>query len=337
LTHIKVGRQGIDQVALSPFASNPMAMAAIATFTANPAIDVSTSVGKVMPIRKLQCAAACRLPGGGGINVARVVKRLGGDVTAIYPVGGTSGELLCRLVDREKVASITVEIAEETRQNLTVLDEASGRPYRFVLPGPALTEAEWRRCLNAFSLIDWKPDFMVASGSLPPGVSDEAYAELARLAKKRGSKMILDVAGVPLAAALKEGVYLVKPNIRELQELAGEPLSHEAEWIRAARKLVDGGQAALVALTLGQHGALVATADGIFRASAPDVKPVSAIGMGDSFLGAMAWSLAEGMNVPEALRYAVAGGSAALLSPGTELCHADDVRRLHAQVSVWLV
>jgi len=309
-------------------------MMAIATFTANPAIDLSTSVDKIMPIRKLRCAGARRDPGGGGINVARVVKRLGGDVTAFYPVGGPIGELLCRLVDREKVPSVTVDIAQDTREDLTVFDKASGRQYRFVLPGPLVTEAEWHRCLKAFSLIKWKPDYIVASGSLPPGVPDDAYAELARLAKKRGSRLILDTSGVPLAAALREGVWLVKPSLRELQELIGQSLSHEAEWVRASRKLVDDGQAAVVAVTLGHHGALVTSADGAFRAPALDIQPVSTVGAGDSFLGAMVWGLAEGMSVPDATRYGVAGGSAALLNPGTELCHADDVHRLHPKVSV---
>jgi len=262
------------------------------------------------------------------------VKRLGGDVTAFYPVGGPIGELLCRLVGREKVPSITVDIAQDTREDFTVLDEASGRQYRFVLPGPLVTEAEWHRCLEAFSVIEWTPEYIVASGSLPPGVPDDAYAGLARLAKKRGSRLILDTSGPPLAAGLREGVWLVKPNLRELQELVGQPLSHETEWRRATRQLVDDGQAAVVAMTLGHYGALVTTADGAFRAPALDIQPVSAVGAGDSFLGAMVWALAQGMSIPEAMRYGVAGGSGALLNPGTELCHADDIHRLHPKVSV---
>jgi 6-phosphofructokinase 2 len=237
-------------------------------------------------------------------------------------------------VDREKVPSVTVDIAQETREDFTVLDEASGRQYRFVLPGPVLTEAEWHRCLEMFSLVDWTPEYIVASGSLPSGVPDDGYAELARLARKRGSKLILDASGAPLAAALREGVWLVKPNLRELQELGGQSMAQEAEWVRATRKLVDDGQAQVVAVTLGHHGALVTTADGTFRAPALEIRPVSAVGAGDSFLGAMVWSLAQGMSMAEALRYGVAGGSSAVLNPGTELCHADDVHRLYPKVGL---
>ncbi len=309
-------------------------MPSIATFTANPAIDVSAAVDEVAPIRKLRCTAARRDPGGGGINVARVVKRLGGDVTAIYPVGGSTGELLRRLVDREGVASVTVEIAEDTREDFSVLEKASGRQYRFILPGPLVSAAEWQRCLDAFALVMRTPDFIVASGSLPPGIAEDAYAELARLAKGRGSKLVLDTTGAPLAAALREGVYLIKPNLRELRELVGEPLLDEADWVRASRTLVDSGRAAVVALSLGHHGALVTAADAAFRAPALEIQPVSTVGAGDSFLGALVLALAQGLSLAEAMRYGVAGGSGALLNPGTELCHADDVRQLYSKVRI---
>jgi 6-phosphofructokinase 2 len=166
--------------------------------------------------------------GGGGINVARVVRRLGSEVAAIYPAGGSTGQLLRRLVERENVRSIAIEIAEETREDFTVLEEKSGSQYRFVLPGPMLAERDWRACLDALERIDDLPPFVVASGSLPPGVPDDFYARVAQITEAHGSKLVLDTSGKPLAAALEEGVYLVKPNLRELQELVNVPL---AAWI----------------------------------------------------------------------------------------------------------
>jgi 6-phosphofructokinase 2 len=308
-------------------------MPAIVTITPNPAIDVSTSVEEVAPIRKLRCLAARRDPGGGGINVARVVQRLGGDVRAIYPAGGSTGQLLHRLVEREGVRGLTIEISEETREDFTVLEEASGKQYRFILPGAPMREGEWRACLEAVRGAG-AARFIVASGSLPPGVPDDFYARIARIAKEHGSKLVLDTSGPALTAALQEGIYLVKPNLRELRDLTHAPLADEDTWIKASRVVVENRQAQVVALTLGHHGALITTADETLRAAALDIRPASTVGAGDSFLGAMVHGLATGMSLAEASRYGVAAGSAALLNPGTELCHAQDVQRLYAQTSV---
>ncbi|MGP0092155.1 MAG: 1-phosphofructokinase family hexose kinase [Xanthobacteraceae bacterium] len=305
----------------------------IVTITPNPAIDVSTPVEEVAPIRKLRCLAARRDPGGGGINVARVVQRLGGEVSAIYPAGGATGQLLHRLVEREGVRGLTIETLEETREDFTVLEGASGRQYRFILPGAPMCEDEWRACLQAVCEVG-AAGFVVASGSLPPGVPDDFYARVARIAKEHGSKMVLDTSGQAFRAALQEGVYLAKPNLRELRELTQLPLADEDAWIMASRTLVDSEQAQVVALTLGHHGALITTAEETFRVSALDIRPTSTVGAGDSFLGAMVHGLAAGMSLADASRYGVAAGSAALLNPGTELCHAQDVQRLFAQVCI---
>ena len=144
-------------------------MTVIVTFTPNPAIDISTSVERIVAIHKLRCSAARRDPGGGGINVARVVKRLGSEVTAVYPRGGATGQLLSQLVGLEQIASETSEIAAETREDFSVYEQTSGKQFRFVLPGPAVTEPEWRASLDVLSAHAIRPDFVVASGSLPPG------------------------------------------------------------------------------------------------------------------------------------------------------------------------
>lgn len=194
-------------------------MAAVLTITPNPAVDICTGVEKIEPIRKLRCEPARRDAGGGGINVARVVRRLGSEVAAIYPAGGSTGNLLQRLVEREGVRSVAIEVAEETREDFTVLDRTSGDQYRFVLPGCPLTEPEWKACVRALDKTDPFPSFVVMSGSLPPGAPVGFYAQLASTAKSRGSKVVADTSGEPLARVLEEGVYLVKPNLRELQEL----------------------------------------------------------------------------------------------------------------------
>ena len=309
-------------------------MHSVVTLTVNPAIDLCTAVDEILPLHKLRCAAGRRDPGGGGINVARVVRRLGGEVTAVFPVGGPTGQSLCSLVEREKVSTRTVHVAGETREDFTVVENKSGKDYRFILPGPTLHESEWLACLDTVGELPDKPDFIVASGSLPPGVPDDFYARLARLAKQSGAKLVLDTSGPALAAALREGVYLVKPSRRELQELVHEPLSDGAALIRASRALVQDGQAQIVALTLGQDGALLTTSGDAYRAPALPIRALSAVGAGDSFLGCMVWSITQGMGLAEAFRYGMAGGAAAVSNPGTELCHAEDARRLYGKVCV---
>lgn len=309
-------------------------MELIVTLTPNPAIDISTSVDEIVPFRKLRCTRARRDPGGGGINVARVVRRLGGVASAIYPAGGVAGELLRRLVESEGIRSVAIPAVEETREDFTVLDQKSAQQYRFVLPGLPLSEAEWRACLDALEAVEPAPSFVVCSGSLPPGVPDDFYARAARLAKARGSRVALDTSGKPLAHALEEGVYVVKPNLRELREFASMPDADERAAMAAARRLIDSGGAEIVALTLAEKGARLITRNGAVRAEVPDVKVVSTVGAGDSFLGGLVWSLASGHDTAQAFRWGVAAGTAAVLSPGTELCHADDVVRLLEQVNL---
>jgi 6-phosphofructokinase 2 len=203
---------------------------------------------------KLRCTDTLRDPGGGAINVARVLKRLGADCRALYPAGGVLGQLLRALLDAEGVAGIAFDIAAETRESFTVLERASGREFRFVLPGPELSKKEWQACLDRVAALAEPPAYLVASGSLPPGVPDDLYARLARIARERGSRMVLDASGRALAAALEEGVYLVKPNLRELRELTGQALEAEDEWSSAASPLVTSGKAQVVALSLGHRG-----------------------------------------------------------------------------------
>lgn len=309
-------------------------MTDILTITLNPALDVATSCPQLQPSHKLRCTTAERFPGGGGINVARVVQRLGGDCQALYLAGGVVGERLQQLVQAEQVPSHRLPIANETRESFSVLETDTGREYRFVLPGPTVTDTEWQACVDYLAAIDPVPRFVVLSGSLPPSLAADSYARLARLARSRGSKVVLDSSGAALAAALAEGVFLIKPSLRELADLTGAHPDDESHWRAAAASLVREGRADIVALSLGERGAMLFCAEGIWRADALRVDVKSTTGAGDSFLAAMVWALTRGITLPEAFRYAVAAGSAALLEPGTTLCQADDVARLVKQVHV---
>lgn len=309
-------------------------MPAIVTLTINPAIDIFVNVGHVESARKLRCSSPKRDPGGGGINVARVAHRLGSDVAAIYPTGGAIGKLLQRLVEREGIDSLVTPSHVETRENFTAYEKDSGEQYRFVLPGSPLHRAEWEAVLDKLATLPDKPKFVVASGSVPPGVPDDFFARVARHAKALGARCVIDTSGAALKAALAEGVAIVKPNLAELSDLVGMALDSDADRIAACRKLAAGGRAQAVALTLGEDGALLVTADRAWRAQPMRIEVVSTVGAGDSFLGGLVAALASGKAPDEAFRVAVAAASAAVMSSGTELSREEDVMRLLPDVTI---
>lgn len=307
-----------------------VAVSEILTVTLNPAIDLSAVTEVVTVEHKLRCTDVRRDPGGGAVNVARALTRFGAPCRALYPTGPVLGRLLRRLLDIEGIASETFDISDETRESFTVLERRSGREFRFVLAGPRLADAEWQECLRRVA--GSAETYLVASGSLPPGAPDDFYARLARVARERGSRLVLDAPGAALAAALEQGVWLVKPNLRELRELTGQPLETEGDWLVAAKRLVASGKAQVVALSLGHRGALLVTKETQRRAPAIPVPIASTVGAGDSFVAGMVWRLAAGAGLEEAFRYGIAAGTAALLSAGTSLAHKDDTERLAREV-----
>jgi 6-phosphofructokinase 2 len=311
-----------------------MTMANIVTLTPNPAIDLSTSVDRVVPMRKLRCSVQKRDPGGGGVNVARVIKRFGGDVEAILPIGGFTGQLLRRLIDEENIPNRIIETEAETREDFSISELSTANQYRFVLPGMPLREMEWRACLDQLAATAPRPKFVVGSGSLPPGAPNDFYGQAAAIARTFGAKFVLDTSGGPLAAAIAHGVYLIKPNLREMRDLAGVELLDQKDWIAAARQYIEAGKVEVVALSLSHLGALLVTGDQALRAQPLAIKPISSVGAGDSFLGAMIFSLAKGDSLADAFRLGIAAGSAALTHEGTELCRPTDVNRLRSLVMI---
>jgi 6-phosphofructokinase 2 len=259
---------------------------------------------------------------------------MGGDCAALFPAGGSSGEVLKRFLDEEKIIQLCVPIAGETRESFSVKESSSSNEYRFVLPGPDLAQAEWQACLDLVASLQPCPHYVVASGSLPPGVPDDFYARLAKLARAKGTQVVLDTSGPALSAALEEGVFMVKPSLRELRELVGRPLETQAQWLEASYDLVNSGKTHIVVLSLGEGGAWLVTASDTCFAPALQVQVVSTIGAGDSFVGGMVWALCQGLPVRESFRYGVAAASAAVLSVGAGLCSQADVIHLHDQVTL---
>lgn len=305
-------------------------MHTIVTLTVNPAIDVNTSVDHVVPERKLRCAQPRREAGGGGVNVSRAIARLGGSSTAYYLAGGPAGELLGHLLGAEGLASRPIHIGDWTRENLIVGDASTNEQYRFGMPGPTVAASEWQACLDAIGGLDPAPGYVVASGSLAPGIPTDFYARLTAVARGRGSRLVVDTSGEALRMAFEAGAYLFKPNMREFQDLTGRTLDTEEELTAAARHFVNEGRCEVMVLSLGAGGALLVTADGLQHVRTPTVPIRSKVGAGDSMVAGLTLALARGRAVDDAVRYGVAAGAAAVMTPGTELCARADADRLYA-------
>lgn len=307
-------------------------MAAIITVTFNPCIDKSTSVAALIPEKKLKCTPPKFEPGGGGINVARAIKKLGGEATAIYPAGGYTGKFFTQLLKQEGINTIEIETVNHTRENLIVLDDSTNQQYRFGMPGQMQHEKEWQQCLNVIEEIK-DIAFIVASGSLAPGVPPDIFGRIAEIAKRKKVKFVVDTSGEALKQVAAKGVYLLKPNLGELASLVGEKEIELENVDIIARKIIYNGGAEVIVVSMGAGGAKLITKDESYHILAPPVKRKSTVGAGDSMVAGIVLGLERNKSVPEAVRYGVACGTAAIMNPGTELCKLEDVERMYALIS----
>jgi 6-phosphofructokinase 2 len=305
-------------------------MADIITITFNPCIDKSTSVNALKAESKLRCSAPVFEPGGGGINVARAIKKIGGEAIAIYPSGGYSGKFLNLLLEKENLPVFTVETKYHTRENMIVLDLATNQQYRFDMPGPQLFEEEWQQCLQMVEEND--SQFIVVSGSLPPGVHADIFARVSKMAKKQNRKLIVDSTEEALQSALEEGIYMIKPNIGELSRLVGKEELQSFEVEPAAKDLINSDKCEIVVVSLGALGAMLVSRQQVLKIAAPVVKTKSTVGAGDSMVAGIVFFLSKGKSLLDALQYGVASGTAATLNSGTGLCRKGDVERLFEQI-----
>ena len=305
----------------------------IVTATPNPSIDVSTAVDRVEPDRKLRCDQPVREPGGGGLNVARAIARLGGTALALWAKGGATGELLHVLLDEAALQHRPISIPGLVRESCAVTERSSGRQYRFGTPGPVLQTKSLSAFFDALQGFEPFPALVVGSGSLPPGADGRFYADIAKAVASRGGRFILDTHGPALRQALDtRHVYLIKPNLRELGALVGRDLQDDADIATAAREILAQGSSRVVVVSLGAGGALVVTEDTTDRIVAPTVRIRSRIGAGDSTMAGIALALARGEPLGRAARFGVAAGAAAVMTPGTELCRREDTERLFAGI-----
>jgi 6-phosphofructokinase 2 len=305
----------------------------IATVTLNPSLDKTVTVEGLVIDEANRWTSLRRDPGGKGINVSRVLHELGNETIAYGFIGGIDGQILEHLLGEQGVPHDFTPINGQIRSNFIITNLKTRRQTRIDAPGPHVSRDELEDLVGKLTHIKPKPDFLVLAGSVPPGVPDDIYTQLIEEAKKHGVKTVLDSDDEWLKEGIKAKPNVIKPNVHETEELLGEKLRDEAAIIQALRTLVTQG-IEVVAISRGKDGIIVANGGKILKVIPPQVEIRSTVGAGDSAVAGLVLKLSQGDGIEEACRLAVAAGTAATLTPGTELCRRQDVERLLPQVKV---
>ena len=308
-----------------------MANSSIITVTLNPAIDKSTTTDLIQPETKQRCAEVLNEPGGGGINVSKALRKLNASSVALFPAGGHNGEMLKGLLDKEKILFHSINSTVETRENWVVLESETNNQFRFTFPGRAIEEQVVKDLID--DILSFSPEYVVSSGSLPPGLPDYFYGLIVKTANSVGAKCIVDTSGPALQALKGKHAFLIKPNIGELCKMLSVPRLENNEVPDAAQQAVRDGFAELIAVSMGPDGAWLVTAEKKYFAAAPPVKKKSTVGAGDSMVAGITYMLQQKQPLQQVINFGVACGSAATMNDGTQLFKLEDVHALYEQIN----
>ncbi len=293
----------------------------IVTVTLNPSLDRTIEIEELIHGEVIRAAHAWLDPGGKGVNVSRALLANGVPTRACFPCGGEEGDHLVRLLRAEGVDLLTVPIGGHTRSNVTLV-EPDGTVTKINEPGPVLSLAEFEAVTEQVLAAAVGADWVVACGSVPPGLPESALPRLCRRLIEAGVRLAVDTSGPDLREAASAGAALLKPNRDELAEVVGGPLVSLDDVVDAARKLLSLGAGAVLA-SLGADGAVLVEADGVIAGDSPVSNPKSSVGAGDALLAGF---LAAGAHGSGALREALAWGAAAVSLPGSRMPRPTDLR-----------
>lgn len=303
--------------------------APILTLTLNPALDMSTEVPEIVAGQKLRCSEPLLDPGGGGLNVSRAIRSLGGESLALVALGGLTGDRLAGLIRQAGVTFLSILGPGETRLSLSVHEESTGKQFRFMLPGPVWGAAERARVFTLLRATARPGGFSVISGSQPPGTPLDFASQLAE--SMPGSKVVLDTSGKPLLEAVRNPIpelEVLRMDGEEAESLTGHPLRDRKDTADFAQDLARKGVARKVVVARGADGNVLATVDHRLFSPAPRVRVRSTVGAGDSFVAALVLAMARSQPDDEALALGSAAAAAAVTTDATQLCRPEDVMRL---------
>lgn len=307
----------------------------VVTITLSPSVDYSMDVEELIPEEKLRANLTETEPGGGGIQVARALRRFGTAVEAVMTVGGSTGRALLALLEKEGLRVRPVWVQSDTRPSITLSVRSSGQHYRLISAQKPLAEYEYAPVLTRLTEIDQLPPYVVLSGSFPPGVPPDFVHEVAEVTTRRNSRLLVDTSGEALKEAVNASVAVLKPSKEELASLVGaDPDDEDFDVAAAARDIVAQGVGAVV-VSLGGEGAYVVADSGQeAMIKAPEVDVVSTVGAGDSTVAGLVAGLSRGVPLIGAVRLGVACGSGTCRHPGSQLFTLDDLSELLPDVVV---
>ncbi len=303
----------------------------ILTITLNPTVDYATTTPEVTAGLKLRCSEPQIDPGGGGINVSRAIRQLGGQSTALVAIGGATGAHLLQLLALEGVATVAFQGPGETRQSVSVSEDTTNEQFRFVMPGPSWGEDDVPRALTTVDQATGDGTLVVLSGSQPPGVAKDFPSILASHVAGRGANLIVDTSGPALSTLAeepREAIHVLRMDGEEGEELAGAAHPTARDTADFAEALVARGVATHVIIARGADGSVLSNAQGSWHAVGAPVKVVSKVGAGDSFVGAFTLALAREWPIERCLQFGVAAAAAAVTTEATRLCDRETTERL---------
>jgi 6-phosphofructokinase 2 len=302
------------------------------TITLNPALDRTLWVEKIQPDDSNRIEREERYAGGKGIDVSKVLTTLELRNNALGFIGGFAGEEVEGRLLNEGISCDFIRISGETRTNIVVNDMSNGKQTVFTASGPEIRPHELMRIIHKVEKLE-RPDIVVISGSLPPGIHPGIYRKLVAIAKDKGARVILDTDGNALKVGVQGFPEVIKPNIHELSRLVGTGLKGIDAITRAAVNVHKQG-VKIVLVSMGAKGILLVSKSKRYLASPPKVKVENTIGAGDSAVAGFVYGLVKGKSIRDALIYSVAAGTATTLRPGTALCQKDDFLQLITKVKV---
>jgi 6-phosphofructokinase 2 len=305
----------------------------IVTLTINPALDKSVKIDGIVPDHKLKCHSVNYQPGGGGINITRVLNRLGVTSFAVFPYGGNSGMSLNELLIKENIKPESIPIKAWTRENLSVIETNTGLQYRFGMPGNILSDSELIEIEAALEKLLEENDLFVLSGSIAKEMPIDYYVKLIRRLADKNIKVVLDTSGPALNEALKENIYLIKPNQRELAQLAGKDFLSREEQEKFALEIIKSQKVMYVVVSLGARGAFIASNDGITYQTTPSVSVKSTIGAGDSMVAGLIYAIQNNCSAELMLKWGVACGVAATMNEGTGLANKENIDKVFTMLN----
>ena len=305
----------------------------ILTVTLNAAIDKRYvverfQVGEVNRVK--ECAYT---PGGKGLNVSKPAAIAGAKVIATGFVGGHAGNYIEAALASFGIESAFYHMEQESRSCINIWDEENQIQTEFLEPGFSVTQKDFEGFIEKFRKLVRDADVVAMSGSVPKGLDGTAYQRLTEIVKTAGKKVILDTSGALLTAGIEAKPTMIKPNIDEIRMLTGSHCDDLQEIIEAAEKIHENG-VEIVAVYLGGDGAIVVSAEGVYRAVVPKIDAVNTVGCGDSMIAGFALGLSEGLSIADTLRKASAISAAAALREETGFFVMEDMKRIFPQVEI---